>query len=94
MVLIKISRSGGKIRIGTLKSSHNRRKFNDFPYILETNILLREIYLASVYSPETGTGEPHYFFQAIKAGNFVFLAFSLELLDRFGPDFDRILREV
>ena len=26
--------------------------------------------------------------------NFVFLAFSLELLDRFGPDFDRTLREV
>ena len=36
----------------------------------------------------------HIFFRAVKAGNFGFLAFSLELLDRFGPDFYRIIREV
>ena len=39
-------------------------------------------------------GPLHFFFQAVKADYFVFLAFSLELLDRFGPDFDRIMREV
>ena len=36
----------------------------------------------------------HSFSQPKNAGKFVFLAFTLELLDPFGPDFDRIKREI